>query len=115
MSWQRGPQAGFGIKASVLGACPTALCQKVESICDIRGYVVYDGVRGRAIGSGGNSHKAWEDAYGRLAREGRIENPYPWLKPATSAPAPESVAAEPNELEDVETGEAKTGKEEIDG
>jgi hypothetical protein len=29
------------------------------------------------------------------------------------APAPESVAA--NELEDVETGEAKTGKEEIDG
>jgi gluconate kinase len=26
---------------------------------------------------------------------------------ATSAPAPESVAAEPNELEDVETGEAK--------
>jgi Lar family restriction alleviation protein len=35
---------------------------------------------------------------------------------ATSAPAPESVAAEPNELEDVETGEAKeNGKEEIDG
>jgi len=26
---------------------------------------------------------------------------------ATFAPAPESVAAEPNELEDVETGEAK--------
>jgi hypothetical protein len=35
---------------------------------------------------------------------------------ATSAPAPESVAAEPNELEDVETGEAKrNGKEEFDG
>jgi hypothetical protein len=30
---------------------------------------------------------------------------------ATSAPAPESVAAEPNELEDMETGEAET----IDG
>jgi hypothetical protein len=55
----------------------------------------------------------WVGDYVLWFVDGRVKDVAP-AKSATSAPAPESVAAEPNELEDVETGEAKN-KEEIDG
>lgn len=65
MAWQKGRQAGVGHKAEALALRSGLICRRKEGICDIVGYVVYDGEK--AIASAGNASDAWAKAHARLS------------------------------------------------
>ncbi len=66
----KGPQPGATPRADALKVHPGATCVRVESICDLRGYIVYDSAR-RALVSAGSAQEAW--------RKAQAKTPYPPL------------------------------------
>lgn len=67
MGLAKGRQEGFGYKSSALDLNPNLVCRLQRAICDITGYVVFDGRK--AIASASNSHEAWYKAWAKLNRE----------------------------------------------
>lgn len=66
---EKGCQEEYGAKTDALVMRPSLVCRKKEAICDITGYVVYDGEK--AIASAQSAREAWWKAYKRLQREKR--------------------------------------------
>lgn len=61
-----GKTPGYSAKAEALRLKPGLVCKRKYTICDIVGYVVYDG--DRAITSARTAHEAWRKVEARLAR-----------------------------------------------
>ncbi len=69
MGFIRGCQEGLSSKTDALVMRPSLVCRKKAVICDIVGYVVYDGEK--AIAAAHSAQEAWWKAYKRLRREER--------------------------------------------
>lgn len=66
MGLAKGRQEGFGYKEDALALKPGLVCRRERAICDIVGFVVYDGKK--AISSASNAHEAWFKAYSYFKR-----------------------------------------------
>jgi len=67
MAWQKGRQAGFGYKAEALALWPGLVCRRKEGICDLVGFVVYDGEK--PIASACGAIEAWDKAHAWAERQ----------------------------------------------